>query len=331
MFFIGKVVGMATLSSLGDSIGRIKLLRFSQSLTLLCYISITCFIQDSKYLTIPIFIAGLFSCWRTNLSYIYGQEIFSSKHKNLMGTVMLVNDVFTLLWSVIFFTSVSQEWTYLYYIVIMCMSLSVFILFQMPESPAFLLETLRFSEAEEAYNVIAKFNGKKSITVEIPEEMSLGNVTMTTMADKPDLNEMLEDPDFRMKMFLVIVFWIGTEFCFFVIGFHMKYLPGNIFEIVTLQALVTAVSFTSGGLISKKIGIQNTIALCFSVATVGSYLMIKAPLSLELPLLIFTKAGVDCGYSQVLMYTTSEFPSYLTSQILGICNIFSSIAGVMAP
>jgi MFS family permease len=234
MFFVGKVVGMITLSHMGDSIGRIKLLRFSQTVTLLCYIAITCFINDAKLLTIPIFIAGLFSCWRTNLAYIYGQEIFSSQHKNLAGTVMLVNDVSTLLYSVFFFKSVSQEWTYLYYIVIAFMSLSVFILFQMPESPGFLLEKGMYQEAENAYNAIAKFNGQQSITVEIPENFSSDNITMATMADKPTLSEMLQDKKFRQKMFILIIFWIGSEFCFFVIGFYMKYLPGNTFDIVTL-------------------------------------------------------------------------------------------------
>ena len=32
-----------------------------------------------------------------------------------------------------------------------------------------------------------------------------------------------------------------------------------------------------------------------------------------------------------MAYTTSEFPAYLTSQVLGICNIFSSMAGILAP
>jgi hypothetical protein len=110
---------------------------------------------------------------------------------------MLVNDVLTLFYSVFFFKSVSQEWTYLYYIVISFMSLSVFILFQMPESPGFLLEKGMFLEAETAYNAIAKFNGEKSIKVEIPEVISAGNMTMVTMAtmsDKPKLSEMLKDP-----------------------------------------------------------------------------------------------------------------------------------------
>ena len=297
---------------------------------------ITFIIKDSKNLLLPIFITGLLSCWRTNLSYIYVQELFSSKFKSIAGTLFLVNDVMTMLYSTMFFQYVSTEWKHLMYIVLTIMAVSIFILFQMPESPSFLYETSKFFEAEAAYNVIARFNGKRPINVEIPADRSFisedGTITILSF-DEPSLGDKLRDSAFRTKMLLTILFWIGCEFCFFMIGFHMKYMPGNIFDIITLQAMVTCIAFTSGGVISKKIGTKQCIAMSFCMATFGSYLMIKVPgrLGLELPLLIFTKFGVDCGYSQVMAYTTSEFPAYLTSQVLGICNIFSSMAGILAP
>jgi hypothetical protein len=64
----------------------------------------TFFIQDVQTFMVPVFIAGLFSCWRTNLAYIYIQELFSSKFQGLVGTLFLMNDVFTMLYSTIFFT-----------------------------------------------------------------------------------------------------------------------------------------------------------------------------------------------------------------------------------
>jgi hypothetical protein len=180
------------------------------------------------------------------------------------------------------------------------MTISVLILFQMPESPSFLLDKGMFFEAQDAYNVIADFNGKRHMTVEIPEDRSFvsedGTITII-MEEQPTLAEMLQDKLFRMKMGLTILFWIGCEFCFFVISFYMKYLPGNIFSILSLQSIVTAISFTSGGLISKVLGVKRTIAISFSVATIAAYLMIKSPLSFQLPLLILTKIGVDCAYS----------------------------------
>ena len=93
-------------------------------------------------------------------------------------------------------------------------------------------------------------------------------------------------------MSLTILFWIGCEFCFFMIGFYMKYLPGDIFSTMTLQTVCTCIAFTSAGLISSRLGIKETIALSFLMATVGSYFMIGKP---AVPLLILTKFGVDCA------------------------------------
>ena len=191
MFFVGKVVGMITLSHLGDSIGRINLLKFSQSVTLVCYFSMTFLIKDSKFLVIPIFIAGLLSCWRTNLAYIYAQEMFTTKTKNLAGTIMLVNDVFTLLYATLFYSNVSTEWTYLFYIILTLITLSIVILFKMPESPSFLLENFKYFEAQDAYNHIAKFNGKRTIEVDIPADRSIieedGTITILSIESSPDL------------------------------------------------------------------------------------------------------------------------------------------------
>jgi hypothetical protein len=71
VFFIGKVLGMIFLSHLGDSLGRIKLLRISLTVTFLSYVSMTFWINDAQTVLVPLFLAGLFSCWRTNLAYIY--------------------------------------------------------------------------------------------------------------------------------------------------------------------------------------------------------------------------------------------------------------------
>ena len=93
-------------------------------------------------------------------------------------------------------------------------------------------------------------------------------------------------------MALTILFWIGCEFCFFMIGFYMKYMPGDIFTTISLQTFCTCIAFTSAGLISSKIGLKETIALSFLIATLGSYQMITSPV---VPILILTKFGVDCA------------------------------------
>ena len=148
IFFIGKVLGMIFLSHLGDSIGRIRLLRISLTATFLCYFSMTFWIHDSKTLLVPMFFAGLFSCWRTNLAFIYAQEIFQTKFKSLVGTIYMVNDVLTIVWATIFYKYVSKKWEHFFMIVEALMILSIVILFKMPESPSFLLDKGQYSESE---------------------------------------------------------------------------------------------------------------------------------------------------------------------------------------
>lgn len=74
-FFMGNVIGSSVLSSYGDTIGRIPLIRISQSITLAAYTYIVYFTRDITTICSLLFLIGLLSSWRLSLGYIYGQEI----------------------------------------------------------------------------------------------------------------------------------------------------------------------------------------------------------------------------------------------------------------
>ena len=78
MFFIGAMVGNIILAKYGDTIGRVKLLRVSLVLSLICYGSILYVIRNKILIYIPIFIYGFVACWCSNLAYIYGLEVIES-------------------------------------------------------------------------------------------------------------------------------------------------------------------------------------------------------------------------------------------------------------
>jgi MFS family permease len=74
-FFIGNLLGGIFLARLGDVVGRIKMLRIGLSTTVLFY-GIMIFLSRSLILNyFLLFGVGLFSCFRLNISFIYGQEI----------------------------------------------------------------------------------------------------------------------------------------------------------------------------------------------------------------------------------------------------------------
>jgi MFS family permease len=157
VFFLGRLTGNVILAHLGDSIGRIQLMRLSQAVTLVSYVTIVFLTRDPLVLYGPIFLIGLVSCWRCSLSYIYGQEIINSKFQNIVGSMYQVCDCSTLLISTIF---------YLHSVFLALIAFSFLVFCSIPESPKFLAQSnKRNEEAARAYRFIARVNG-----VELGEE-----------------------------------------------------------------------------------------------------------------------------------------------------------------
>jgi MFS family permease len=166
VFFLGRLTGNVILAHLGDSIGRIQLMRLSQAVTLVSYVTIVFLTRDPLVLYGPIFLIGLVSCWRCSLSYIYGQEIINSKFQNIVGSMYQVCDCSTLLISTIFYMKVSNYWVYLHSVFLALIAFSFLVFCSIPESPKFLAQSnKRNEEAARAYRFIARVNG-----VELGEE-----------------------------------------------------------------------------------------------------------------------------------------------------------------
>lgn len=81
------------------------------------------------------------------------------------------------------------------------------------------------------------------------------------------------------------------------ITIYLKYIPGDKLVIVPLFATLDTFAFASGGLLNQKFGGRNTLGASFCLATVGSYLIIKAPEYTHVFFLLVTRFGVDIAYS----------------------------------
>lgn len=79
-YFLGAVLGNLFLSSLGDTVGRIIMMRIGLSLSIILY-TIILFISKSMLLNYFLMIAfGSLTCFRVSVSYLYGQEIIEPKY-----------------------------------------------------------------------------------------------------------------------------------------------------------------------------------------------------------------------------------------------------------
>lgn len=157
-FFFGLVIGSTFLSRLGDTIGRIKMLRISLLLSLILY---ACLIYISRHLYTHyafIFGIGMLSCLRLNLGFLYAQEIVSNRHVNFVGSMNNVLDGFTMIIAALYFSYISKEWLGLQTIFFLTTLVGFVISLWLPESPKFLMAKRKFLKARHSFNQIARVN-----------------------------------------------------------------------------------------------------------------------------------------------------------------------------
>jgi MFS family permease len=163
VFFIGNLIGSTFLSRLGDTIGRIHMLRLGLSVTVFCYGTIIFYAKTLTLNYILIFCVGVFSCFRLNIGFIYGQEIIRKGHANVIGSLYNTLDAMTMIFTTLYYLYISRNW---YYISVCFFSITIIALiisFFLPESPKFLVSKGHFLKAKHSFNRIASINNMKPL------------------------------------------------------------------------------------------------------------------------------------------------------------------------
>lgn len=162
-FFAGLGIGTFFLAHLPDAYGRIKILRYGLTISVVL-LSMIVFVTVNIYLTYTlIFIYGFVSPVRLNLSFIYSAESFKDKHSPIMGSLSLSFDAFTYIITILYFSQVSKYWMPLFYFYIGVACIPTFICYILPESPRYLMSRHMFTEARESFNKIASMNQQTNL------------------------------------------------------------------------------------------------------------------------------------------------------------------------
>ena len=114
------------------------------------------------------FIFGFLSCCRSNLSFIYGQEVVAETQQNIGGCIFNLFDATVMIASSLFLLFVSQDWVNLHGCLAVLSVLSFLIFCVLPESPKYLVQREEYDRAFAAYNAIAKFNGTPELQLSRP-------------------------------------------------------------------------------------------------------------------------------------------------------------------
>ena len=127
--------------------------------------------------------------------------------------------------------------------------------------------------------------------------------------------------------------WSASSFCFYIIGFYIKYIPGNVFANVISTSVADAVSSIAVGIIVQYVGAKKTMLLSFAVAAVGGLALIMAgnEPQLILYMMFITRFGINCAFSLCYIITAEYFPPIVCSRVFGICNIFARVSTILSP
>jgi len=61
--------------------------------------------------------------------------------------------------------------------------------------------------------------------------------------------DLMSDDVYRLNLIIMVMAWSASSFCFYIIGFYIKYIPGNVFNNVISTSVADAVSAALVGII----------------------------------------------------------------------------------
>jgi hypothetical protein len=64
------------------------------------------------------------------------------------------------------------------------------------------------------------------------------------------LGDLLNNHIYRTNLFIMMMAWSASSFCFYILGFYIKYIPGDIFMNTIIVSIADSVSSVLTGIIA---------------------------------------------------------------------------------
>mgnify|MGYP002631616067 CR=1 FL=1 len=183
--------------------------------------------------------------------------------------------------------------------------------------------------SDEAVSNVSEDDYKSAPKDNVSQQISIFALTENdfTMVD------IFKDKVYMLNLIIIVVSWMASTVCFYIIGFYIKYIPGDVFVNIIITSVADALSSIGAGVLSNFIGAKKTLFLSFILATLAGLALI---LSNDDPVLIMTfvlitRYGINSAFTLCYIITADYFPSIVSSQVFGICNIFARFTTILSP
>lgn len=137
------------------------------------------------------------------------------------------------------------------------------------------------------------------------------------------------------NLLMMIIVWIAASFIFFLFGFLVKYMPGDIYFNSVISGL-SAIAMLAQGKLGELLGVQRGIMACYMLGFVAIVFLCffdkgTTQILLFACVLLVAKSGVSLAFGFAYAIHIELFPSNFLISSYGICNFFCRGLTIFAP
>ena len=136
------------------------------------------------------------------------------------------------------------------------------------------------------------------------------------MKEGKDFLSLFYDKTYLVNMIMMNIAWCASTFTTFMIGFYIKYIPGDIYTNVIISSLSESTACLVSGVFGVLIGTKWSLSLSFLMGGIFGILLCIIPEDNQMMCLIcllLTKFGVSSSINLTFLITSEYFPIMYSS------------------
>jgi Na+/melibiose symporter-like transporter len=127
--------------------------------------------------------------------------------------------------------------------------------------------------------------------------------------------DVFRDKNYMLNLIIISLSWMASTVCFYIIGFYIKYIPGNVFSNIIVTSIADALSSIGAGVAGEYLGAKKTLFMSFSLAALAGMGLIFAGDNsiLIMVFVLITRYGINSAFTLNYIITADYFPSIVSS------------------
>jgi len=145
-------------------------------------------------------------------------------------------------------------------------------LLYVPESPKWLFDNGKLKKCREVLEKMARRNESRITWVPImqnDEDQKVGLQAPSIISESDRASKLVESKQSpslmgdimaeKLNLSCMVVVWIASSFCYYLISYQMKYLKGNLYVNGIISSSSEIAAYLSSGVIAKIFGIKKVL------------------------------------------------------------------------